>query len=675
MSADGIKATRSSEEAIKAFPRPKCRKQISSFLGLVNFRTKFVKNLASEAETLRRLLRKDTEWKWGKEEEEAFEKLKELATSDTVLAHFNVDLETYLITDAGAVGLGAILAQKQCDGSIRPVQYASRALSKQERKYSQTEREALGVVWGCERFHLFLYGKPFTILTDHQPLKVLYSPTGKPSPRILRWTLRLQSYEYKIEHIPGNTNPADMLSNSPLPLDKEEEIKCERVEKYINKIIAYAIPKAITLNEIMEESEKDKVLVQVVECIQRNEWPQKEELRSYKQVRSELMVKGGIVLKGERIIMPQSLKKRTLNIAHETHMGIVKTKALVRDKVWWPGLDKDIEEMIKSCIPCLSMSTPSKEPMKHIDMPMSNPYEKVYIDLCGPFPSGEYVLGIIDACSRWPDAYVTKSTTSKSIVKLLLQAFSTHGFPLHITTDNAPNLVSVDLKEFCEEFGIKHHRTLPYWPQGNSEVERFYKTLGKFVKTCNSEGRVWQTEISKFLLTYRNTPHCATGVAPAVLLMNRKLRTKIPCMPEESEIMKKAVEANLKNKARNAEYYNKKRNIKVSKVKKGDWVLVRQKRKNKLSTPFRTTPVKVKKVKDSAVIFEKNHKEFVRNINDVKVIPNYESADESEESDYPCSTEESEPESDESENGAERIRPRRNIRLHPKFNDYIMGEA
>ena len=186
-------------EAIKAFPQPKCRKQVSSFLGMVNYLAKFVPNLSSETASLRRLLRKDVEWVWGPQEEETFIKLKNLVSSETVLAHFDASLDTFVITDAGAVGLGAILVQKQTDDTLRPVHYASRSLTPQEKKYSQTEREALAVVWACEKFHIFLYGKPFTILTDHQPLKVLYGLSGKPSPRILRWTLRLQSYEFNIE--------------------------------------------------------------------------------------------------------------------------------------------------------------------------------------------------------------------------------------------------------------------------------------------------------------------------------------------------------------------------------------------------------------------------------------------------------------------------------------------
>ena len=455
------------------------------------------------------------------------------------------------------------------------------------------------------------------------------------------------------------------------------------MEKYINSLIAYAAPKAITLSEIMEESGKDPVILEIIKCLKKNEWPNKDELKPYKQVRNEMMFKGDVLMKGEQIVIPQSLRMRTLKIAHESHLGIVKTKALVHDKVWWPGMDKAIEEMIKTCIPCLSMATPVKEPMKHLDTPMSKPYEKVYIDLCGPFPSGDYVLGIIDACSRWPDAHITKSTSSNQITKLLLNTFSTHGFPLHITTDNAPNLVSVEIKEFCNEYSIKHHRSTPYWPQGNSGIERFYKTLGRFIKTCTAEGRKWQNEIHKFLLNYRNTPHCTTTIAPAVLLMNRTLRSKLPHISRESEKFKEAEKANAKNKIRNEKYYNKK-NMKISQVKKGDWVLVRQRKKNKLSTNFNASPMRVKEVKGSAVILD-NDKDTVRNINDVKIVPGYNNeSDDScvpwseEESDDITSEDDDERGSDDEERGSDNvdspvaIRPRREVRPPERYKDFVM---
>ena len=187
------------------------------------------------------------------------------------MAHFNPQLDTALIVDAGKIGLGAILVQTQDDNTIRPVAFASRTLTSQECRYSQTEREALSVVWGCERFHLYLYGKPFDILTDHQPLEVLYTHTGKPSPRILRWGLRLQSYEYNIKYIPGKLNPADMLSINPMPLTAGDKKESEVTERYINNLICYSTPKAISLSEILKESAEDEEMKKIIQCVKNNE--------------------------------------------------------------------------------------------------------------------------------------------------------------------------------------------------------------------------------------------------------------------------------------------------------------------------------------------------------------------------------------------------------------------
>ena len=435
ISAKGIHPTVDKVDAIKKFPQPTCRKEISSFLGMVNYLARFIPGLASETDKLRKLLRKDTAWVWGEEQSKAFTRLKNLVSSDLVVAHFDISLETSLIVDAGPVGLGAILVQKQTDDTLRPVQFASRTLTDPETRYSQTEREALAVVFGCERFHLYLYGQHFSILTDHQPLTVLYNYKGRPSPRILRWGLRLQSYDFDITHIPGKVNPADMLSICPTPHDDSAVEESEKTERYINSIIVYNIPKAVTLSEVIEESKKDVIFQEVIEGIKSNSWsPKSSEVRPYMKLKNELAFKAGVLLKEDRLVIPESLRSRILKIAHESHQGMVKTKAMLREKVWWPHMDEDVELLIKACIPCLSVATVnSPEPMKSHEM--TGPWEKVHVDLCGPFPSGESILGIIDANSRWPDIHIMMSTTSEKIVDCLDKTFTTHGYPSVIVTD------------------------------------------------------------------------------------------------------------------------------------------------------------------------------------------------------------------------------------------------
>ena len=621
ISAEGIHPEISKVEAIKQFPVPTCRKEISSFLGMINYLARFISGLASETEKLRKLLRQDTPWVWGKEQDDAFQNLKELVSSELVIAHFDIELETSLIVDAGPVGLGAILVQKQKDDTLRPVHFASRTLTAVERRYSQTEREALAVIFGCERFHLYLYGQHFTILTDHQPLTVLYNHSGRPSPRILRWGLRLMSYDFEIKHIAGKVNPADMLSICPMPYSKSAAVECEKTEEYINSLLVYNIPKAVTLSEVIEESQNDRILQEVVDCVQKNIWSSKMiEVQPYKKVMNELAVKSGILFKEERLVIPTSLRKRVLNIAHESHQGIVKTKALLREKVWWPHIDEDVESIIRSCIPCLSVAPDSSpEPMKSHEM--TGPWEKVHVDLCGPFPTGESILGIIDANSRWPDIHIMKSTTSDKIVDCLDKTFTTHGYPGIVVTDNAPNLTSVHCEEYCEINGITHQKSIPYWPQGNAEVERFYRTLLKAIRTCEAEGKDWRKHIFKFLLAYRNTPHCSTKTSPAMLLMNRPLRDKIPGITHVTEIFQEAKKNDEWRKGKSKKYYDERNRVAQHSVQVGDHVLLKQEKTNKLSTAFGTDPFEVVKVEGPAVTVQRGGQVFIRHAAHLKVIP------------------------------------------------------
>ena len=182
------------------------------FLGLVNFSARFITNLASIAEPLHRLTRKQTRFVWGTEQQGAFDALKDSLTNADTLAYFDSNAEeTKLITDASHEGLGAVLTQVQ-GGCEQVVAFASCSLTDVKCTYSQTEKEALELVWGCERFHMYLYGVEFTLLTDHKPLEVMYSTNCRNSARIERWVLRLQPYRFKVQYVPAKQNIADPLS-------------------------------------------------------------------------------------------------------------------------------------------------------------------------------------------------------------------------------------------------------------------------------------------------------------------------------------------------------------------------------------------------------------------------------------------------------------------------------
>ena len=169
------------------------------------------------------------------------------------MAYFNRECVTVLSVDTSPVGLGAVLSQYDPKNpeSRKVVMYASRGLTDVESRYSQVEKESLALVWGCEKFHIYLYAKEFEVITDNKDVELIFGkPTSKPKARIERWCLRLIPYKFKITHKPGLGNIADFLSRNP---DKSKITSREDVniaDRYVNMIASSSIPKAISKKEL-----------------------------------------------------------------------------------------------------------------------------------------------------------------------------------------------------------------------------------------------------------------------------------------------------------------------------------------------------------------------------------------------------------------------------------------
>ena len=171
---------------------PRNASEVRSFVQLVQYSSKFIRNFSQVAEPLGKLLRKDQAFIWGVEQQKAFEELKSLMTSVKALAYFRGDCRTMIVADAGPEGRGAVLLQFQ-EGEWRAASYASRNLTEVERRYAQTEKEALALVWACERFTLYVYGRDFELETNHKPLECIFRSRSKPWARIERWVLRFST--------------------------------------------------------------------------------------------------------------------------------------------------------------------------------------------------------------------------------------------------------------------------------------------------------------------------------------------------------------------------------------------------------------------------------------------------------------------------------------------------
>ena len=311
-------------------------------------------------------------------------------------------------------------------------------------------------------------------------------------------------------------------------------------DAYVNFLTDHAVPKAMTLFEIQEATKNDPTLQRLAEIIGTNKWDSISkitdervnitELKLFSKLKHELTLNehSNVILRDTRLVMPHSLRKKLIKISHEGHQGLAKTKRLLRTKTWFPQIDKMVEEMIAKCIPCQATGPPNRpEPLQMNVLPPS-PWHTVHIDFCGPFPTGEYLLVVIDAYSRFPEVDVVSSTSAKVTVPKLERIFATHGIPHILKSDNGPPFPGREFYAFMKELGTKHKPSIPLSPQGNGEVESFMKPLEKAICTAVAENKYYKRVIFKFLLNYRATPHSTTGKSPAELLFNRKIHTKLP---------------------------------------------------------------------------------------------------------------------------------------------------
>ena len=171
---------------------------------MINYYSKFISSYSTITHPLNELLKDGVEWKWCETQQKAFKRLKDKLSNPPVLTHFSDTLPLKLDADASQYGIGAVISHVLPSGEERPIAYASRTLTKSERNYAQIEKEALSIVFGVKKFHQYLYGRKFLLVTDHKPLTTLLGPksgiTTLAAARLQRWALLLAAYQYDIEY-------------------------------------------------------------------------------------------------------------------------------------------------------------------------------------------------------------------------------------------------------------------------------------------------------------------------------------------------------------------------------------------------------------------------------------------------------------------------------------------
>ena len=619
-SDQGISPDPNKIKAIQNMPEPKTAGELRSFLGMTNYLSKFIDKYSTITAPLRELLKESSKFTWEHQHQAAFDQLKKTLCSSTVMSYFNPRKNTELWVDASPDGVSGILIQ---DNKI--IAYGSRSLTPVEKRYSQTEREMLACVWGCNHFHIYLFGKPFKLVTDCRPLLSICTNTKQiQSARLERWRLRLTTYNFTVKHMPGNKMIADYCSRHPMNNSPNESI----AEDYVNFIANAAVPRPLNLRDVACATAKDCVLKCIISALQNNTWIKQtcrsdDTYKCYQQLADELTVlsteDGNVLLRGTRLCIPRSLQPAVIDLAHEGHQGRNRTKAFLRETCWFPYLDKLVDEQCKNCLPCMSASPQTTpEPIKPSPLP-KKPWDEISIDFCGPFPTGEYFMVLICDYSRYPLVEKLRSLNAQNVISHLERIFGMFSIPNVVKSDNGAPFNSSEFAQFADSIGFKHRKITPLAPQANGTVEAFMKPLVKTMKTATASGKNFKSTLTVFLMNYRSTPHPSTGLSPFEIMFNRKMKTKLPTYStpiKDTSIRKRDTHIKQKNK----KYADERRKAKSCTLKPGDPVLVKQPKQNKLTTPFSHNWGYVVRRKGSMVTARYEDREITRDASHFKLV-------------------------------------------------------
>ena len=534
VSGKGIQPDPDLYQAVQDAPSPNSQRELQAFLGLLNFFHAFLPQKATVANPLHKLLEHSSTWNWKPHHEKAFKACKQLLSKDLILAHFDPKQPIVLVCDASPVGVGAVLCHKNSERTEVPIAFYSRSLTACEKNYAQIDREALAIVAGVKKFHHFLYGNKFEIITDHKPLLGLFDVTKATpaimSPRMLRWNNLLSSYDYRIKHRPGlQISHADGLSRLPLPVVDSDTSVLHDV------LLIESSDLPVTANEIAKATRTDSILSRVYNYVVRG-WPHSNaiplDIKPYYPHRSVLSCYRNCLLFGTRVVIPTSLRKRFTESLHYGHPGMTRMKALARMYAWWPDITSDVENYVKTCVSCQQYQTsPNSSAIVQWPKPTS-PWHRVHADFAGPFHGRRFFL-LVDSYSHWLEVKEVPSTSVNSAVRSLRSIFATHGLPKVLVTDNDPTVFGTPtFKEFCTKNAIELRNTAPYHPSSNGPIERMVQSTKTALKKLLAESNrnddmVWEHALSVFLFAQHITPIADERLSPSEMLMRRRLRTTL----------------------------------------------------------------------------------------------------------------------------------------------------
>jgi hypothetical protein len=573
-----VKPDQAKVAAMQDFPEPTDVKGIRRFLGTVGYYRSFIPKFSLIAKPLSEQTSERSPFRWTQVERNAFNTLK-TAVLGQVLNTPDMNGEFQIQCDASGVGLGAVLMNRprgDAKAKFKPVSFISRALQGAEKNYSTTELECLAMVWSIEKFRQYIELSHFLVETDHMALKWLMA-TANPTGRIARWIMKLQSYDYRINHRPGKTNQvADALSRAPIGV-VTEELQLVRPAKIfailtVNRqdwtevlaleatnensshaaLTEFPSLKAFERSSLIKAQKEDERLNNVRLFLNGKELVGKlspTEMATITSIADRAIVVDDLLVKYnnphnvditddefhfERICLPNGLTTDCIKHFHDSslggHLGLQKTYDRIQTRFYWHGMYKQIGHFVASCDVCQKTRDSNRLPYgKMAETRVRLPFEKLAVDLIGPLPrtkhGNEHALVVVDTCSGWTEIFPLRGSqaTNKGCVEKMLSVFCRFGFPRLIVSDNGTQFATELWVSVMRKLNATAIFTTPYHPQSNP-TERRNKDIKTFMrKYAILNHRDWDDKIFELMYVLNTTPLKSTKVSPAKLIFGREM--------------------------------------------------------------------------------------------------------------------------------------------------------
>lgn len=501
-------------EKVKAMielPPPKSVREVRRIIGTFSWYRRFVPDFSSLVAPITALLKKSSRFKWTDDCDMAFKKVKELLIRAPVLNCPDYSLPFVIQTDASGYGIGAVLVQPHPDGD-RVICFLSRSLTRQERNFTTTERECLAVLWSIEKLRCYIEGIRFKVITDHYSLVWLQN-LKEPTGRLARWAVRLQQFDFVIEHRKGKDNIVpDMLSRAVPVLDELDE------------------------RDISTMAKEDRWYGKMLKVVQDTplKFPSWRVIsgRLFKHVKSDFPYLGH-PSDNWKLVIPKAERQQKIREAHDPplsgHCGIYKTFSRVASKFYWPKMRSDVATYVRNCYICAAFK-PSQQPVDGLAShpKPSRPWEVVSSDIIGPLPRSSkghsFILVVCDYLTKFPIVIPLRQATSSAVVREIEEKiFLLFGVPRVLICDNGAQYRSRVFRNLLESYHVTLKYTPFYHARANpaERINRSLKTmLGIYASQCQ---RKWDVELQKIACAVRTSKHEILGLTPFFVMFGRSI--------------------------------------------------------------------------------------------------------------------------------------------------------